>query len=404
MTESYKPTDWQNMIVDEDGTVVQKGTPLSAENLNKIERKLVSLDMDQHNHPNKEILDGITQQQLDKIGENATLLTEHEEKLVLLMSSITNLKVKAVQTIAERDTFENKEGIFHVINATGDPTVKSGWAQYIYQTDKWIKIAENESLDVILTWASITGKPTTFKPSEHGHSIEQITKLREELDTKLNKSGGTIDGILTLGNTELTADTLELDGVTSVAMRVKNDNGYISISPNNTGFAHIYTDRARFAFNKTVMSTVNSFSSYNNDLLLQRSYVTYLTLGAALASFITPVQAPSFVQTDGKKIETTAGAQTKVDTHAGDMVIHITKEERTKWNEASTEIQTHQTQLTELAKHTHDYKDLLNKPVLPSKTSELTNDSSFIQSNAARITVSKTAPTNPSPNDIWIVI
>lgn len=50
-----------------------------------------------------------------------------------------------------------------VENATGDTTVASGGATYLYKTatSSWIKISEAESLDVTVTWASITGKPTS---------------------------------------------------------------------------------------------------------------------------------------------------------------------------------------------------------------------------------------------------
>jgi hypothetical protein len=51
-----------------------------------------------------------------------------------------------------------------VINATGDPTVASGGATYILQStgpDVWTKISEAESLDLVQTWAALTGKPTS---------------------------------------------------------------------------------------------------------------------------------------------------------------------------------------------------------------------------------------------------
>jgi hypothetical protein len=50
-----------------------------------------------------------------------------------------------------------------VLNATGDPTVASGAATYVYDnaTSTWYKISESESMDVILTWASLQGKPTS---------------------------------------------------------------------------------------------------------------------------------------------------------------------------------------------------------------------------------------------------
>lgn len=50
-----------------------------------------------------------------------------------------------------------------VLDATGDPTVSSGAATYIYDTvtAAWYKISEMESLDLIINWSDIVGRPTT---------------------------------------------------------------------------------------------------------------------------------------------------------------------------------------------------------------------------------------------------
>jgi len=51
-----------------------------------------------------------------------------------------------------------------VIDATADPTVDAGAATYIYDpnTSTWIKISEAESMDVVLQWANIVGRPTSL--------------------------------------------------------------------------------------------------------------------------------------------------------------------------------------------------------------------------------------------------
>lgn len=54
--------------------------------------------------------------------------------------------------------------------------------------------------------------------------------------------------------------------------------------------------------------------------------------------------------------------------------------------------------------HTHDYNSLTNKPTIPSKVSDLSNDSSFVSSNASRIYVQSTQPTDMKENDIWIQV
>lgn len=50
-----------------------------------------------------------------------------------------------------------------VLDATGDSTVASGSATYVYRasTSQWIKIAEYESMDVTVSWGDIVGRPTS---------------------------------------------------------------------------------------------------------------------------------------------------------------------------------------------------------------------------------------------------
>lgn len=69
-----------------------------------------------------------------------------------------------VADIAARNALAPTRSIYvYVENATGDQTVSSGGATYLYKPANatWIKTSEAESLDVQLTWASITGKPTS---------------------------------------------------------------------------------------------------------------------------------------------------------------------------------------------------------------------------------------------------
>ncbi len=49
--------------------------------------------------------------------------------------------------------------------------------------------------------------------------------------------------------------------------RFQGSDGYIDIGPANTAWAHIYTDRPRFIFNKDVYSITGGFSSYSSSPL-----------------------------------------------------------------------------------------------------------------------------------------
>lgn len=68
-----------------------------------------------------------------------------------------------VQDITERDNlgYSLPSKMVLVVDATGDGTVVSGAATYVNDGNNWIKIAEHESLDVTLEWASIQDGPTS---------------------------------------------------------------------------------------------------------------------------------------------------------------------------------------------------------------------------------------------------
>lgn len=69
-----------------------------------------------------------------------------------------------VDTIAARNAITdpmNAQQVY-VVDASGDPTVSTGGATYIYRLSNttWIKQSEAESLDLSLAWENITGRPT----------------------------------------------------------------------------------------------------------------------------------------------------------------------------------------------------------------------------------------------------
>ena len=67
---------------------------------------------------------------------------------------------KVVADITARDALTPTEGLIaYVVDATGDSTVKSGGASYIYDGSNWIKISEFESMDMIIDWTDIQNKP-----------------------------------------------------------------------------------------------------------------------------------------------------------------------------------------------------------------------------------------------------
>lgn len=93
-----------------------------------------------------------------------------------------------------------------VIDATGDTSVVSGAATYVYDPvgDAWSKIAEHESMDVILQWANIQGRPSSTVAEiddavskRHSHAnLTSLDKVGEDVDGLLQFNGDYVDPAL----------------------------------------------------------------------------------------------------------------------------------------------------------------------------------------------------------------
>lgn len=113
-----------------------------------------------------------------------------ETKLSSLSSAISGkTKTYVVDDITARDAIQSPAvgDQCWVKDATADPTVSSGAAKYIYESaeSKWVKTAEAESMDVVVSWADIQDKPTSTvaqidaavsKAHEHAN-LEDLNKL-----------------------------------------------------------------------------------------------------------------------------------------------------------------------------------------------------------------------------------
>lgn len=130
------------------------------------------------------------------------LLTDADIQ-ALIDASISGLagEMPIVADIAARNALSpTKNTQVLVLDATGDSTVASGAATYLYRvsTTSWIKLSEAESLDLILQWANIQGKPTS-SPSAIDTAVGNSHAHNDNL-TQLNKIGENADGLFTYSN------------------------------------------------------------------------------------------------------------------------------------------------------------------------------------------------------------
>lgn len=92
------------------------------------------------------------------------ILTKADISSLITTSLQSYSFIEVVADITARNALNPTKNIAAlVLNATGDITVAAGSAMYVWvqANTAWTKISEFESLDLTLTWASITGKPTS---------------------------------------------------------------------------------------------------------------------------------------------------------------------------------------------------------------------------------------------------
>lgn len=133
---------------------------------------------------------GVPQRLINKTDIEALIASE--------ISSANELII--VADIAARNALNPTKIInVYVEDATGDATVTSGGAYYLYKLSNstWIKTAESESLDVILNWSAIQGKPTSSPASidaavanSHTHNnLTQLNKIAEDGNGNMTYNG-----------------------------------------------------------------------------------------------------------------------------------------------------------------------------------------------------------------------
>lgn len=146
---------------------------------------------------------------------------------------------KVVNTIAERDALDPKRGFVWVVDATGDSTVVTGGAMYLYNeaTSSWIKTAEAESMDLIVKWDDIQGKP------------EDITRAGNTFNTAGNLVKLGVDGKYP-----------GIDGSLITNLSSANLNGQIGI-----GLIPISTNIATDAASDAKVATPKAVKTYVDD-------------------------------------------------------------------------------------------------------------------------------------------
>src|SRR5690625_4563828 len=99
-------------------------------------------------------------------------------------------EIHVVANIAARDALNQFEGMrAHVVDASADSTVDSGWAEYLSDGTNWTKTAEKESIDVVQEWGNIVGRPSSSPSAIDGAVSNAHTHSNKSALDKITDSG-----------------------------------------------------------------------------------------------------------------------------------------------------------------------------------------------------------------------
>ena len=108
-----------------------------------------------------------------------------------MITAIANDHISARDALTATATLNR---IILVLDAAGDPTVNAGAALYVWNegTSTINKVAEYESMDFSLTWASIQGRPTSSVSQIDDAVTKRHTHANMTTLDKLGDSGGSL--------------------------------------------------------------------------------------------------------------------------------------------------------------------------------------------------------------------
>lgn len=133
-------------------------------------------------------------------GQARRVIKESDIQAMINSTIAAANELTIVADIAARDALNPTKVMYvYVQNATADTTVASGGATYMYNptTSAWIKVSEAESMDVVLNWSSIQGKPSSSPAqidaavaASHSHSNKtQLDKVGEDASGNMTYNG-----------------------------------------------------------------------------------------------------------------------------------------------------------------------------------------------------------------------
>lgn len=140
-----------------------------------------------------------------KTGELNRLINKADIEAIINSKFAASGSTTVVNNITDRNALKNvvSGAQVYVVDASADSSVKSGGAMYISNGSSWIKTSETESMDIVLSWTLLEGRPTS--------SVTEIDNAVRASHNHANKStldkfGETADNRLTFDGKSLSTD------------------------------------------------------------------------------------------------------------------------------------------------------------------------------------------------------
>lgn len=145
------------------------------------------------------------------LGNTAMINALADARVTAGLANLNALEI--VANIAARNALagNNRNQMVLVIDATGDATVAAGSALYAFRNsdDTWLKLTEYESLDVVVQWTNISGKPASAAAlideavtKRHAHANLAVLDLITAPGGVMNYNGTPVGGAPAWTNTD----------------------------------------------------------------------------------------------------------------------------------------------------------------------------------------------------------
>lgn len=135
------------------------------------------------------------------VGNSTMINALADARISTALSTLNRVEIVADITARNALNTADRNQMVLVLDATGDATVAAGAAMYVFRNsdNTWIKVSEYEGMDVTVTWASITGKPSSDPAliddavtKRHAHTNIAVLDLLTDSSGVLNYNGAPV--------------------------------------------------------------------------------------------------------------------------------------------------------------------------------------------------------------------